>query len=224
MKFSEYFATANKKVLAYALSILLVSSAVYAATVVIWPANYMKGQIISSADMSARFNDLDARISRLQGSMVDQVAAFPGTCPAGWTAYTEANGRTIVGTFIANGNETKQGEALSADKDLGRRMITEVPAHTHMVDPLPKQTSGVETTPGVPDYASMGWEDAVGGTSPGFLWSKVLNESYGFHNHQHWIDIPATKSEINAGAVASVDVTMPYIQMTFCRFTGNFTP
>jgi hypothetical protein len=109
------------------------------------------------------------------------ITAFTGSCPTGWTEYTAARGRTIVGTPSGGTGEGTVGTALT---DLGTRTITDVPAHTHTYYRSPRD--GDEC----PDNG--GPHDIIG-------------------------DNPDYLADTGSTGVASVDVTMPYIQLTYCQ-------
>lgn len=65
-----------------------------------------------------------------------------GTCPSGWSEVTAARGRVIVGLPSGGTNQGAYGTALS---NLGPRSVTlgvsNLPAHTHDVDPAAVSTS-----------------------------------------------------------------------------------
>lgn len=56
------------------------------------------------------------------------IMLFAAACPTGWTEYTSARGRAIVG--VPSGG-TLEGTVGSALTDLGTRTITTVASHTH---------------------------------------------------------------------------------------------
>jgi len=113
------------------------------------------------------------------GETAGLIAAFSGSCPSGWTEYTAARGRTIVGTPSGGTDEGTVGTALT---DLGTRTITDVPAHTHDI----KWRTGSYGS----DVATTFYSGAK------YTWETGPIETVGS---------------------ASVDVTMPYIQLTYCE-------
>jgi len=139
------------------------------------------------------------------------ISAFTGSCPTGWTEYTAAQGRTIVGTPSGGTGEGTQGTALA---NLGTRTITDVPSHLHSVDPPSTSTN----TTGAHTHGARISKVAAGGS---FADAFKHDASYisGFigsaGSHSHTVDIAAFNS-VSTG-VASVDVTMPYIQLTYCK-------
>ncbi|MBU1500158.1 hypothetical protein KKE48_04810, partial [Patescibacteria group bacterium] len=116
------------------------------------------------------------------------IAPFAGACPTGWTEYTAARGRTVVGTPLSGTNAGTVGTALT---NLGTRTITNVPSHSHRVRLL------------------ANFADGGGNTVAG---------AYAFRNTGTLITHTGYSA---ATGVASVDVTMPYIQLTYCQKTAG---
>ena len=110
------------------------------------------------------------------------VAFFASTtCPAGWSPATDVEGRVVVG--LADGGTLGQtvGSALAAG---GNRTITEVPAHTHTIDPpattsstAPSHTHDVNPAP-----VSSGAESAHTHTVDP---PAASTSSNGNHNHTY---------------------------------------
>ena len=138
------------------------------------------------------------------GETSGQISAFATTCPSGWTEYTAARGRTVVGTPASGTIAGTVGTALT---NLGTRTITDVPAHTHSVDPPNTSTSTNQINASFGGGGSQGAIDADANIS----FTKGLAGS----SHAHSVDIAAFNSD--STGVASVDVTMPYIQLTYCQ-------
>jgi hypothetical protein len=130
-------------------------------------------------------------------------------CPTGFAEVTDARGRTIVGVPAGGdiGANALVGTALTNEQ---LRSITEVPAHTHAPGTLGTGSAGAHTHdiysgPGGSTwtfYASLGNgnSDPIGGATT----------SSGAHTHT------ITGSTASTGS-ASVDVTMPYIQLRLCK-------
>jgi len=145
---------------------------------------------------------------------------FNGACPAGWSEVTAARGRAIVGTPASGTNGGTLGTALT---NLGTRTITSVPAHAHTVDP-PAAGSSVA---GGHNHGILSRQDdwnVSGGTGPSF---GADNGAYTVHSgfgtspqttvngdHTHSFDIGAFSTD--TVGVSSVDVSMPYLQLTAC--------
>lgn len=81
----------------------------------------------------------DGSVHCRQTTPSGQIAFFAGACPAGFSPYTAANGRTIVAMASGGTLEGTVGNALAAG---GTRTITDVPTHHHAADPAPGTTSG----------------------------------------------------------------------------------
>ncbi|TRZ64715.1 MAG: hypothetical protein D4Q79_00995 [Spirochaetia bacterium] len=126
-------------------------------------------------------------------------------CPSGWTEYTAARGRTVVGTPSGGTNTGTTGTALT---DLANRTITDVPAHSHSVNPPATATDsqGAHTHSG---GAAGGMDTSGSGSAP-----TVVTTTGSAGAHTHTVDIAAFNSA--STGVASVDVTMPYIQLRAC--------
>ncbi|MBI5151721.1 MAG: LamG domain-containing protein, partial [Candidatus Pacebacteria bacterium] len=117
-----------------------------------------------------------------------QIAAFASTCPAGWTEYTAARGRYIVGTPASGTIGATVGTALSntENRPVGQHNhgITD-PGHTHSIN-----TSG-----------------AAGGANGGL--------AQGGPYTYNAINSSTTGVTINnEGSVAGTNA--PYIQLTYC--------
>ncbi len=133
-----------------------------------------------------------------------------GACPSGWTEYTLARGRVIVGTPLDGTNASTTGTALT---NLGTRTITDVPSHLHAVDPPAtlSDTTGAHThNTSVPSQYAAGTLMV----SNGVKGADVNRTSNSIGNHAHTVDITAFNS--GSTGMASVDVTMPYIQLRAC--------
>lgn len=136
------------------------------------------------------------------------IAPFAGSCPTGWSEYTAARGRTVVGTPSGGTNAGTVGTALS---NLGSTTITDVPSHLHTVDPpsTNTNTTGAHTH----TYTLLGESGFATGYDGSGNTSNANTSSNG--DHSHTVDF----AQFNSGStgVASVDVTMPYIQLTYCQ-------
>lgn len=158
------------------------------------------------------------------------------SCPTGWSELALGQGRVLVGISSSGSRGTTQGTPLN---DGGSLTITDVPAHHHTVDPSAFTTSSsdgehthkysmslagehshtwrIENINGFGDYAVAGSENNVGGmtfTPPNagsHRHSLTINNS----THTHLINVPSTSTS-TIGA-ASVNVTMPYLQLLICE-------
>lgn len=164
-------------------------------------------------------------LTRVDDAWICQVAVpsgavmyFPGDCPAGWDRYVAAMGRTVVGTPLEGTDEGTVGEPW---EDLGRNLLTDVPAHAHTVDP-PAQGS---TLAGRHTHETFFYNDdfnGVGGFGLGLVRDahatsanrrRLRTTSEG--DHFHVIDIPAFAS--STAGIESIDITTPYVQLTPCQ-------
>ncbi|MCK5211385.1 hypothetical protein KAJ89_01660 [Candidatus Parcubacteria bacterium] len=123
------------------------------------------------------------------------------SCPPGWSELIGARGRAVVGM---PGGGTLAGTVGTGLSDQGTRVITEVPEHTHTgttdfsgdhrhADPKPSHMRAADLDPAGAIWVAQepGWTGWAG-------------------NHNHELEIAST-------GPASVDVTMPYIQLLVCE-------
>ncbi|XOB41868.1 MAG: MopE-related protein [Candidatus Nealsonbacteria bacterium] len=141
------------------------------------------------------------------------ISAFTGACPTGWTEYTAARGRTIVGTPSGGTNEGTVGTALT---NLGTRTITDVSSHYHSVNPpnTSTNTTGAHTH----TYQAVAVTSVTGKYAGDYGTHIATLPTYNTGsagNHSHTVNIAPFNSA--SSGVASVDVTMPYIQLTYCK-------
>jgi hypothetical protein len=137
------------------------------------------------------------------------------SCPTGWTELTAARGRVLVGLPAGGTPGLTVGAGLGNG---GSRTITSVPAHTHVVDPPSTGTS----SPGnhTHQVGGSGADDNNHTGNGDFLADSDANlqswrNTTGGGNHSHSVDIAAFTSA--SAGVASVDVSMPYLQLILCR-------
>ncbi|MBI2138485.1 hypothetical protein HYU13_02770 [Candidatus Woesearchaeota archaeon] len=154
------------------------------------------------------------------------VIFYDGTsCPTGWSRLSGSQGRVIVGlTDDAVATDVKATVGTAALSNKGTRTITQVPSHKHSVNPASVKTSSDGAH--AHDYNDIFFSEK-GGTITVYnnLGSGDSdNDNKGFTDpqttdsagaHQHTVDIPAT--DTTTVGSASVDVTMPYIQLLVCR-------
>ena len=139
------------------------------------------------------------------------------TCPTGWSRLSGSQGRVIVGlTDNAEDPDVKAtvGDALS---NKGTRVITQLPNHKHTTHPPSTATNSAGEHSH--DYRYRSYDarydvqgdggHAMGYQSP----DSISTTSAGAHAHT--VDIASFTS--GSTGSASVDVTMPYIQLLVCR-------
>jgi len=158
--------------------------------------------------------DLDS--SSVDGS--SQAAALPTgavvffrteVCPDGFKELETARGRGIVGAAPSAVIGQQVGAAL---ENLGKREISTVPAHLHSVA-LGNVTSA--TTSHSHTKTSHDGHDATGGgTNPQEVTDTDSTITVDSNTHGHSVNIPEFQSD--AAGSATVDVTMPYLQLLAC--------
>lgn len=143
------------------------------------------------------------------------VAFFVSACPTGWSEYTPLQGRTLVGMPASGTIEGTVGTALT---DLSTRTTASVAAHTHSVDPPAQSTS----TGGTHNHSITIAVDTSSSSQPSYPIGQISNNSPNTNftsistsgSHNHSIDIGSFTSASTGSA--SVDVTMPYVQLRAC--------
>lgn len=116
------------------------------------PNSFQAGDTITASDFNDNFdavasavNDNDERLSDVE-SAIEGVSSTPSgavvffnlaTCPDGWTEMTGLRGR--VPMALPNGGTLGATVGIELD-DEGTRVITQVPSHSHTVNP-PSSTS-----------------------------------------------------------------------------------
>ena len=114
------------------------------------------------------------------------VAFFPSKCPTGWTEYAAARGRVIVASYGTSDLQKTRGTSLQT---LGGRSITQVPAHTHNVNPpaTSSTSAGLHTHSVDPPEVST---TPSGGHSHSVNPPPTSTNSSG--SHSHTVDPPNT--------------------------------
>jgi len=139
------------------------------------------------------------------------VAHYAGgtSAPTGWSIYAEGTGRVILGMDAAWTLGSEVGTQFASNA--ATRTITQVPNHVHSVNP-----PSTASDPG--GSHSHTYNNVVSGGTNGFTASggsdtQEADDTSTAPNHEHNVDIPAFDSANNTSGVASVDVTMPYVQL-----------
>jgi hypothetical protein len=142
-------------------------------------------------------------------------AWFPAACPPGFAEATDARGRTVVAVPASGSVGGVLGAALA---DGGGRPLTDVPRHTHQMNPAPATTSSQTHSH---DYSDYYWQDTgdtdLYGTPGGDgVGNRVeVTRTTAAATDGHTVDLPPMTTS-SAGS-ASVDVSMPYVQLVACR-------
>jgi hypothetical protein len=168
---------------------------------------------VSGTVSATTFRGDGSQLTNLPVSQVPSgmVAFFASAiCPSGWTEYLPAKGRVVLALPSGGTVGATQGTALA---NQGTRTITDVPSHAHVIDPPAVVTSvNGEHNHHIGEFEAWGGGD----DGPGWHWGGGggrWTDPAGDHNHL--VDIPAFWS--SGTGSASVDVTMPYIQLTPCQ-------
>lgn len=143
------------------------------------------------------------------------VSAFDlASCPSGWSDYTAANSRFIVG--VDGGVSYALGDTGGATSHI--ITSSEMPAHTHAVDPPSTATSSDDAhTHTVSDgyFRSTGggnnWN--AGSSSSSFTATRTTNADTG---HNHTIDVGSATSN-SAGSGTSFNYIPPYAALKYCE-------
>lgn len=144
------------------------------------------------------------------------IAMFNGACPTGWTEYTGARGRVVVGVPAAGTLAATVGTALT---DAQNRAVTPTftgsSANTSSVTAgTPAGTNSTSATTGncaaTNIAAGTGSTTACKATAPNLTVSAQTFTGSALAGHQHAVTATGTVS-----AVATADV-MAYVQLRFC--------
>ena len=178
------------------------------------PNEFSSGETIVASEFNQNFealanaiNDNDSRIGMLEGDVMG-VAAVPSgavmffeldQCPSGWTALPELRGRTVVGMPVGGSLSAIVGDQLD---DEGLRTISEVPAHSHSVDPPAASTNSTGTHSHAVDPPSTGTSSHNGHVHAVNPPAKTTTSA---GNHSHSINPPATNTTVNGNHTHTVD-------------------
>ncbi|HYD34825.1 MAG TPA: hypothetical protein VD999_02050 [Vitreimonas sp.] len=148
------------------------------------------------------------------------IAAFASACPSGWTEYTAARGRYVVGVVNGGTVEATVGTAFTTNQE-----SRPVGQHNHSIDPPNTVTDNQGShahnvyTRKEEDNGTWGFDWAQGGYDyytccrfgrPGVFFGTT--DSQGLHGHN--LNIAAFNSA-DSGAVAGTNA--PYIQLRYCK-------
>jgi hypothetical protein len=155
------------------------------------------------------------------------IAYVTGSCPTGWSEYTAARGRYVVGTPSGGTGEGTQGTALSnqEDRDVGQHTHTfsgsalgthnhTQSAHDHVFNVVQQQANN-STMSGdsLAAIDQFGAGNARTGGASVAMHSSTIGDTTGT-NVAITAGTPAG-SNANSGSVASTNA--PYIQLTCCK-------
>ncbi len=175
------------------------------------------------AGQSVQSINADGSVTCTTGAIPSgMIAAFAAaSCPAGWSAVTEAQGRVVVGLVpggtLSGTVGTPLGNTVTRTVTLS---VAQLPPHTHDVNPAAiaatVSTDGAHTH-SFPTYTNNGDGSRVAGRDNSQSQNgTATTSSAGAHSHSVTVDVPNTTSTSTGGG-AGVDVTMPYLQLLMCR-------
>jgi hypothetical protein len=140
------------------------------------------------------------------------IGHFTGSCPTGWSEYTTARGRYIVGTPSGGTGEAVVGTALSNSESRS------VGQHTHTF-------SGAALA--VHDHAAQAMDEAGDNVSPvgqlparsnnGDLNYKDVTPNVVMHTNVIVAASAGTPAGTNANAGSVANTNAPYVQLTTCK-------
>ncbi|GFO80787.1 MAG: hypothetical protein A49_04140 [Methyloceanibacter sp.] len=158
------------------------------------------------------------------GGLNGMIAAFESdTCPAGWTEYTAARGRMLVGTGTLGGETYNPAD--TGGEAFHTLTIAEMPAHNHSVDPPSTNTNSAgahnhRTGYHREGYGFSGSANGMTTVGPGGSGNPVAYFSTTNGNHAHSVNIPAFNSA-NRGGGGAHENRPPYVAVIFCEYTGS---
>ena len=132
-------------------------------------------------------------------------------CPPGWSILGAAQGRVLVGLPAGGTLDFTYGSSLT---DKTGRFITDVPAHTHSIDPPSTNTNSTGAHAHTVRVGGGDWGGNFGGVADSDSGEKGTRNTNNTGAHTHSVDIVAFSSA--SSGKAQVDVTMPYLQLLYC--------
>jgi microcystin-dependent protein len=127
------------------------------------------------------------------------IAAFNGSCPTGWTEYTDAQGRAIIGAGQGSGL-TNRVLGSTGGEETHVLTESEMPSHTHIQNSHRHRSSTMWASfQYAPDWPGGG------GASIAVSSGNYLNTGY------------STATNQNTGGDAAHNNMQPYIALTYCQ-------
>ena len=142
---------------------------------------------VESTTGGFKFPDATTQTSAAVAATPGQIAAFETSCPSGWTEYTAARGRVIVGMPLSGTSGGTVGTALTNLQN---------PTHTHTYTDVIAHTHDIYydcSNPG--SYHTLSNALRCEGVTSG----------------------AALSTGIATGTTAATSATMPYIQLLWCK-------
>jgi hypothetical protein len=255
--------TTHRRLLLTAFGAVLGLPVIALAAPVDLPHTFADGEVVDAERFNENFaaivaavGDNDARITALEGG--GPLSPIPTgavmffeleECPAGFSPSVAMRGRVPLG--LPSDGEVGAAVGTGLENE-ALRTISEVPSHSHGVDPPAAMTSGVPAhvhtvdppnTPtttdgdhthvvnngnGGADSTHLQAANAAGDAAVADSSSPIGDA--GDHNHDvnisafnsgsagaHGHEVDIAQFESVSTGVASVDVTMPYVQLLACR-------
>jgi microcystin-dependent protein len=132
------------------------------------------------------------------------IAAFNGACPTGWTEYTDARGRAVIGAGQGSGLTNR---VLGSTGGAETHVLTEseMPSHNHSMNSAGSHTHTGKVdnlvSSGSNNYRIVAWSHSGGVTFSGAVASAG--------SHTHTIN--------DAGGDSAHNNMQPYIALTYCQ-------
>ncbi|MBM4781273.1 MAG: hypothetical protein GQE15_26610 [Archangiaceae bacterium] len=153
--------TRTRRTLWVVVVALAAGSAMGAAT---WPANFQAGAPAKAVDLNDYFNDLNTRVAAASPRVVPTGAVMffnLGACPAGWTAFTPARGRTVVGLNSGGTLGTTVGNPIPNGV---------APAHSHRWSRFSSAANWYSFNDGGVEFQVINWSNGLNeGTGTGYF-------------------------------------------------------
>lgn len=137
------------------------------------------------------------------------IAFFTGSCPTGWTEYTTARGRYIVGTPSGGTAEGTKGTALS---DLEDRAVGQH-THTFAGDALADHDHDLKGVINASNVATIAGSRIA--DHNGYHATGTINQT--FHADTIADKGAGTPSGTNANSGSVASTNAPYVQLTACK-------
>lgn len=152
---------------------------------------------------------------KTSSNIVPSGAVMPfnrSVCPSGWTAYSNANARFVIG---ADGTYTRGSTGGASTVTLA---TANLPAHTHTVDPPSTDTDdGTHTHTWTDQYVGGSGTIAGSGSNDDYNVANTKTSSSGGTVHTHTnIDIASFLSG-SSGSTTPIDIQPAYLALLHCK-------
>lgn len=193
------------------------------------------GYLVTAADWNAIVNAVNASSAAVGGiTLAADLVTFStaGTCPTGWTEYTAARGRLVVGLPSGGTSAGTVGTALTNLQDKTHTHTTA--SHTHTVASTASHTHGAGSYASASHTHGIGAGDDFTGLTTGDIVGPIMSRSEHAHGgvtgsaapslagtsgsdsgHDHGGSVASGGSGTTSTALASA--VLPYIQLIVCE-------